>query len=84
MIGYLRRTMLELRQHTSGNAVLLTALGLPVLIGGGGLAGDQEGRKQKAPAAATHQLLCHISHLGEFPRIASKRTALPNPMTQRK
>lgn len=40
MLAMIRRTMRRLRRNTSGNATLLVALGLPVLIGGSGLAVD--------------------------------------------
>lgn len=40
MLNSIRRTFRELRGGTSGNATLLVALGMPVLIGGSGLAVD--------------------------------------------
>jgi Flp pilus assembly protein TadG len=40
MLGSIRRTLRRLKRSTSGNATLLVALGLPVLIGGSGLAVD--------------------------------------------
>lgn len=40
MIGSVRRKLRELRQNTSGNAMMLLAIGLPTFIGGGGLAVD--------------------------------------------
>lgn len=40
MLGSIRRTLRRLKQSTSGNATLLVALGMPVLIGGSGLAVD--------------------------------------------
>ncbi len=40
MLNSIRRTFRELRAGTSGNATLLVALGMPVLIGGSGLAVD--------------------------------------------
>jgi Flp pilus assembly protein TadG len=40
MRSYLRRKLAELADCTSGNALMLVALGMPVLIGGGGLAVD--------------------------------------------
>ncbi|MFM5953925.1 MAG: pilus assembly protein TadG-related protein [Novosphingobium sp.] len=40
MLKTIRRTLSELKTNTSGNAMLLVALGMPVLIGGSGLAVD--------------------------------------------
>lgn len=40
MLKTIRRTFRELKNSTSGNATLLVALGMPVLIGGSGLAVD--------------------------------------------
>lgn len=40
MFATLRRKLTELRTNTSGNATMLVALGLPVLMGGSGLAVD--------------------------------------------
>jgi len=40
MLKSIRRTFRELKNSTSGNATLLVALGMPVLIGGSGLAVD--------------------------------------------
>jgi len=40
MIGSVRRKLRELRQNTSGNAMMLLAIGLPTFVGGGGLAVD--------------------------------------------
>lgn len=40
MFEKLRRTLRDLRLHTSGNATLLVAVGAPALIGGSGLAVD--------------------------------------------
>lgn len=40
MFRKLKRTMRELRSNTSGNAMLLMAVGMPALIGGAGLAVD--------------------------------------------
>ncbi len=40
MIGSIRRILRRLQRSTSGNAVLLMALGMPALIGGSGLAVD--------------------------------------------
>jgi Flp pilus assembly protein TadG len=40
MLGSIRRTIGRLKQSTSGNATLLVALGMPVLIGSSGLAVD--------------------------------------------
>jgi len=40
MLDRIRRTLRGLKQSTSGNATLLVALGMPVLIGGSGLAVD--------------------------------------------
>lgn len=40
MNAFLRRKMAELRQCSSGNVALIVALGMPMLIGGGGLAVD--------------------------------------------
>ncbi len=40
MFSSVRRTLRALRDSTSGNATLLVALGMPVLIGGSGLAVD--------------------------------------------
>jgi Flp pilus assembly protein TadG len=40
MLGFLRKKTAELRRCQSGNAVMLVALGLPVLIGGTGFAVD--------------------------------------------
>lgn len=40
MFDTVRRTLRELRHQTSGNAMMLMALGMPALIGGGGLAVD--------------------------------------------
>ncbi len=40
MFNSIRRTLRALRSHTSGNATLLVALGMPALIGGSGLAVD--------------------------------------------
>lgn len=40
MIGSVRRKLRELRQNSSGNAMMLLAIGLPTFIGGGGLAVD--------------------------------------------
>lgn len=40
MLSDIRRTMRRLKKHTSGNATLLVALGMPVLIGSSGLAID--------------------------------------------
>lgn len=40
MLGSIRRTLRRFHQSTSGNATLLVALGMPVLIGGSGLAVD--------------------------------------------
>ena len=40
MLASIRRTLSQLKANTSGNAMLLVALGMPVLIGGSGLAVD--------------------------------------------
>lgn len=40
MLSSIRRTLREIKTSTSGNATLLVALGMPVLIGGSGLAVD--------------------------------------------
>lgn len=40
MLGKIRRTLRDLRSHTSGNATLLLAFGLPAVVGGSGLAVD--------------------------------------------
>lgn len=40
MFGKIRRTLRDLRSHTSGNATLLMAIGLPAVVGGSGLAVD--------------------------------------------
>ncbi len=40
MFNSIRRTLRALRSHTSGNATLLVALGMPALIGSSGLAVD--------------------------------------------
>lgn len=40
MIATLRRTLRELRSHTSGNAMMMVGIGLPALVGGSGLAVD--------------------------------------------
>jgi Flp pilus assembly protein TadG len=40
MLGSIRRTIQRLKHSTSGNATLLVALGMPVLIGSSGLAVD--------------------------------------------
>ncbi len=40
MLSSIRRTISEIKASTSGNATLLVALGMPVLIGGSGLAVD--------------------------------------------
>lgn len=40
MLGSIRRTVKALRSNKSGNAALLVAIGMPVLIGGSGLAVD--------------------------------------------
>lgn len=40
MFDKVRRKLRELRAHTSGNATLLVAIGMPALIGGSGLAVD--------------------------------------------
>lgn len=40
MFGKVRRKLRELRSHTSGNATLLLAFGLPAVVGGSGLAVD--------------------------------------------
>jgi Flp pilus assembly protein TadG len=40
MLGSIRRTLRKLKNSTSGNATLLVALGMPVLIGSSGLAVD--------------------------------------------
>ncbi len=40
MFKSIRKTLRALRSHTSGNATLLVALGMPALIGGSGLAVD--------------------------------------------
>ena len=40
MFDKVRRTLRKLRSHTSGNATLLMALGMPALIGGTGIAVD--------------------------------------------
>lgn len=40
MFDTVRRTLRDLRHQTSGNAMMLMALGMPALIGGGGLAVD--------------------------------------------
>ena len=40
MLGMIRRTLDRLKRNTSGNAILLVALGLPILIGTSGLAVD--------------------------------------------
>ncbi len=40
MFASIRRTMRELKRSTSGNAVMLVALGMPALIGSSGLAVD--------------------------------------------
>lgn len=40
MLSAIRRTLRDLQSSTSGNATLLVALGMPVLIGSSGLAVD--------------------------------------------
>lgn len=40
MLGSIRRTVNRLKRSTSGNASMLVAIGMPVLIGGSGLAVD--------------------------------------------
>lgn len=40
MLGKIRRNLRRLASHTSGNATLLVAVGMPALIGGAGLAVD--------------------------------------------
>ena len=40
MLASIRRKLSQLKANTSGNATLLVALGMPVLIGGSGLAVD--------------------------------------------
>lgn len=40
MLASIRRKLGQLKANTSGNATLLVALGMPVLIGGSGLAVD--------------------------------------------
>ena len=40
MRSFLRKKLTELRQCKSGNALMLVALGMPVLIGGTGVAVD--------------------------------------------
>ena len=40
MLGMIRRTLDRLKRNTSGNAILLVALGMPILIGTSGLAVD--------------------------------------------
>ncbi len=40
MLGSIKRTLRRLKNSTGGNATLLVALGMPVLIGGSGLAVD--------------------------------------------
>ena len=40
MLNSINRMLRDLKSHTGGNAILLTAIGLPMLIGGGGAAVD--------------------------------------------
>ena len=40
MLISIKRMLRDLQAHTGGSAILLTAIGLPILIGGAGMAVD--------------------------------------------